>query len=203
MELVSDGDTATPWGGRKDEVSICRGFIKRHDAKPERMYVEDLAALEHLTEDGILEELRHRSAKGFPYTFVGDVLVSINSNEMPAELPRSVCFIWLYSCLMLIRVCLSIISICDLLCVSGKNSSTTSTCVNPVRRTHRTFCASLIPPTRTCCTTRNRNRSSLLANRIRANRRINGTPFAICSCWAKVTKASAIVCWPPRMSLIV
>lgn len=81
---------STGWGQRKDEVSICRGHIKRHDAKPERMYVEDLAALEHLTEDTILEELRHRTSKGFPYTFVGDVLLAINSNEMPAELPRSV-----------------------------------------------------------------------------------------------------------------
>lgn len=78
------------WSSRREEVSICRGFIKRHEAKPERMYVEDLAALEHLTEDTILDELRHRVAKGFAYTFIGDVLLAINSNEMPAELPRPV-----------------------------------------------------------------------------------------------------------------
>lgn len=78
------------WPLRKDEVSICRGHIKRFEARPERMYVEDLAALEHLTEDTILEELRHRTTKGFAYTFIGDVLLAINSNEMPAELPRNV-----------------------------------------------------------------------------------------------------------------
>lgn len=75
---------------KRDEVSVCRGFIKRFEMAPERMYVEDLAALEKLNEDTILDELRHRTAKGFPYTFVGDILLSINSNEMPAELPKSV-----------------------------------------------------------------------------------------------------------------
>lgn len=78
------------WQNRKEEVSICRGYIKRFETKPERMYVEDLAALENLTEDTILEELRHRCTKGFAYTFIGDVLLAINSNEMPSELPRSV-----------------------------------------------------------------------------------------------------------------
>lgn len=75
---------------KRDEISVCRNFIKRFEMAPERMYVEDLAALEKLNEDTILDELRHRTAKGFPYTFVGDILLSINSNEMPTELPKSV-----------------------------------------------------------------------------------------------------------------
>lgn len=75
---------------KRDEISVCKNFIKRFETAPERMYVEDLAALEKLNEDTILDELRHRTAKGFSYTFVGDILLSINSNEMPNELPRSV-----------------------------------------------------------------------------------------------------------------
>lgn len=76
-----------------NEVSVVRGFIKKYDVEPEKMYVEDLAALEKLSEETIIEELRQRMVKGFSYTFVGDVLLSINSNEMPAELPRSVSII--------------------------------------------------------------------------------------------------------------
>lgn len=71
-------------------MSVVKGFIKKYDVEPEKMYVEDLAALEKLSEETIIEELRQRMLKGFSYTFVGDVLLSINSNEMPAELPRSV-----------------------------------------------------------------------------------------------------------------
>lgn len=87
--LISQVD-GCKWTTKKEEVSIVRGFIKKYDTDPEKMYVEDLAALENLTEENIIEELRHRMKKGFSYTFVGDVLLAINSNDMPKEFPRSV-----------------------------------------------------------------------------------------------------------------
>lgn len=73
-----------------EEVAIVKGCMKKFNETPEKMYVEDLAALEKLTEDTILEELKNRFEKGYTYTFVGDVLLSLNSNDMPKEFPRSV-----------------------------------------------------------------------------------------------------------------
>ena len=70
-----------------------QGYLKKYDTDLEKMYVEDLAALERLTEDTIIGELRHRLETGFSYTFIGDVLIALNSNEMPHELPRSVNFV--------------------------------------------------------------------------------------------------------------
>lgn len=75
-----------------EEVSIIKGSIKKYNKLPERMYVEDLAALETITEETIIEELRNRVQKGFPYTFIGDILLSINSNEMPVQFSASVSF---------------------------------------------------------------------------------------------------------------
>lgn len=54
------------------------------------MFIEDLAALEKVSEDTIAEEIRNRLKKGYSYTFIGDVLLSLNSNEMPTDFPRSV-----------------------------------------------------------------------------------------------------------------
>lgn len=54
------------------------------------MYVEDLAALEKVSEEVIVEELKQRLSRGDSYTFIGDVLLSLNSNELPLEFPRSV-----------------------------------------------------------------------------------------------------------------
>lgn len=48
---------------------------------PERMNVEDLAALDRLTEDIILQELSARLKKGQFHTFVGDILLVLNPNE--------------------------------------------------------------------------------------------------------------------------
>lgn len=45
------------------------------------MLVEDLAALENLTEDGILDELNERLKQGYFQSFVGDVLLILNPNE--------------------------------------------------------------------------------------------------------------------------
>lgn len=74
----------------KEEIAIDRGFIKKFEANREKMCAEDLAALDKVTEESIVEELKQRLAHGESYTFVGDVLLSLNSNEMPVEFPKSV-----------------------------------------------------------------------------------------------------------------
>ena len=45
------------------------------------MFSEDLAALENLTEDSILNELHERLKIGSFHTFVGDILLLLNPNE--------------------------------------------------------------------------------------------------------------------------
>jgi len=45
------------------------------------MITEDLAALDVLTEDVILNELYERLQRGEYHTFVGDVLLILNPNE--------------------------------------------------------------------------------------------------------------------------
>lgn len=45
------------------------------------MLVEDLAALDVLNENAILDELRERLQRGEYHTFVGDVLLILNPNE--------------------------------------------------------------------------------------------------------------------------
>lgn len=45
------------------------------------MHTEDLAALDDITEDTVLSELKERSNHGSCYTFVGDILLFLNPNE--------------------------------------------------------------------------------------------------------------------------
>lgn len=54
------------------------------------MFIEDLAALEKVSEELIAEEIKNRLKKGHSYTFIGDVLLSVNSNEMSTDFPKSV-----------------------------------------------------------------------------------------------------------------
>lgn len=74
----------------KQDVAVVQQYIKRFNAPQEKMFVEDLAALEKLTEETIVEELKQRMHRGDSYTFIGDVLVSLNSNELPSAYDRSV-----------------------------------------------------------------------------------------------------------------
>lgn len=80
------GKPLAPKAGHQ-EVAICRGLLKNYDRRPQKMVIEDLAALERLTEDSILEEICIRTKKGSCYTFVGDVLLAVNSNETAIESP--------------------------------------------------------------------------------------------------------------------
>ncbi|KAL6443163.1 hypothetical protein ACFW04_002836 [Cataglyphis niger] len=67
---------------RKAESLVRNGFLKIHKDEPaEQMLTEDLAALEILSEDVILNELRERLERGEYHTFVGDVLLILNPNE--------------------------------------------------------------------------------------------------------------------------
>ncbi|XP_019699822.1 neither inactivation nor afterpotential protein C isoform X2 [Harpegnathos saltator] len=67
---------------RKTESIVHKGFLKtRQDEPPEQMLTEDLAALDVLTEDVILDELRERLQRAEYHTFVGDILLILNPNE--------------------------------------------------------------------------------------------------------------------------
>lgn len=74
----------------KEEISIMNGCIKKYNADPEKMIVEDLCAMERLSEEKISDLLKQRLRRGDPYTFAGDVLISLNSNELPTEFSRTV-----------------------------------------------------------------------------------------------------------------
>lgn len=65
----------------REDVAIFRGLVKQYDRKPSKMFVEDLATLEKLTEDTVLEEIEQRVRRGSSYTFVGDVLLAVNAND--------------------------------------------------------------------------------------------------------------------------
>ncbi|XP_015178394.1 PREDICTED: neither inactivation nor afterpotential protein C isoform X2 [Polistes dominula] len=68
--------------GRQPEAIVRKNLLKTHQTKPpEAMFTEDLAALEVLTEDAILDELHERLQQGHFHTFVGDVLLILNPNE--------------------------------------------------------------------------------------------------------------------------
>lgn len=76
---------------QSDEVLVQGDLMKTHDSKTEKMYVEDLAALERLSDEKILEELKARYALKKYYTFVGNVLLFINpNNKTPPIFDRKV-----------------------------------------------------------------------------------------------------------------
>lgn len=78
--LVADlKDIEVP--SKTPERIIKKGLLVTEGSKePESMQVEDLAALENLTEDNILAELQTKLAKGSFTSFVGDILLILNPN---------------------------------------------------------------------------------------------------------------------------
>lgn len=67
--------------GKTAERIIKNGLLITQGTKePETMQVEDLAALDNLTEESILAELQTKLAKGFFTSFVGDILLILNPN---------------------------------------------------------------------------------------------------------------------------
>ncbi|XP_049784574.1 myosin-IIIb-like [Schistocerca cancellata] len=64
---------------RQPEVTTKHGKLKSdRKSKPQKMYMDDLAALDILTEDGIVEQLQRRYEQFQIYTYIGDILVAVN-----------------------------------------------------------------------------------------------------------------------------
>ncbi|XP_033323906.2 myosin-IIIb isoform X1 [Megalopta genalis] len=64
---------------RQPEVTTKHGKLKTdRKTRPEKMYMDDLAALDMLSEDGIVDQLEHRYEQGQIYTYIGDILVAVN-----------------------------------------------------------------------------------------------------------------------------
>ncbi|XP_043669123.1 myosin-IIIb-like isoform X6 [Vespula pensylvanica] len=64
---------------RQPEITTKHGKLKTdRKARPEKMYRDDLAALDMLSEDAIVDQLQHRYEQGQIYTYIGDILVAVN-----------------------------------------------------------------------------------------------------------------------------
>ncbi|CAL7948662.1 unnamed protein product [Xylocopa violacea] len=64
---------------RQPEVTTKHGKLKTdRKARPEKMYMDDLAALDTLSEDAIVDQLQHRYEQAQIYTYIGDILVAVN-----------------------------------------------------------------------------------------------------------------------------
>lgn len=74
----------------RESIALVKNCLKKYANEPEKMFVEDLSAMDKLTDDRIIDEIKQRLMKGESYSFIGDVLVSVNSNELPNQYPRSV-----------------------------------------------------------------------------------------------------------------
>lgn len=74
----------------QNESIVCKGYIQTHDNKMEKMFVEDLAAIEPLSDDTLLDEIRNRLKIGATYSFIGDILLSMNPNRRPPIYDRKV-----------------------------------------------------------------------------------------------------------------
>jgi myosin-3 len=73
-------------------VLVQGSYIKTHDGFREKILVEDLAALEKLSEEKILDEIKARYLLGYSWTFVGDVLIFVNPNhKSKPNYDRKVC----------------------------------------------------------------------------------------------------------------
>jgi myosin III len=72
------------------EVFYWQGYLHTLDGEAEKMYTEDIAGLDRITEEEILDQLRNRLERGNSYTFVGDVLLFVNPNGSKPEIHRDV-----------------------------------------------------------------------------------------------------------------
>lgn len=64
---------------RQPEVTTKHGKLKTNrKAQPEQMYMDDLAALDLLSEDAIVDQLRNRYERSQIYTYIGDILLAMN-----------------------------------------------------------------------------------------------------------------------------
>ncbi|XP_019889251.2 myosin-IIIb isoform X2 [Ooceraea biroi] len=64
---------------RQPEVTTKHGKLKTdRKTRPEKMYMDDLAALDMLSEEAIVDQLQHRYEQTQIYTYIGDILVAVN-----------------------------------------------------------------------------------------------------------------------------
>ncbi|XP_055920524.1 neither inactivation nor afterpotential protein C isoform X1 [Eupeodes corollae] len=80
--------TEAPEPDKIDEVLVDRGYIKKFESEPEKMYSEDLAGIENPVEEVVLDAVRNRCMAGSGYSFIGDILLSVNTNDLPKEFPE-------------------------------------------------------------------------------------------------------------------
>lgn len=67
---------------RQAEATTRQGKLKSdRKAKPQKMYMDDLASLDILTEDSIVDQLKKRYDSKQIYTYIGDILVAVNPFE--------------------------------------------------------------------------------------------------------------------------
>lgn len=79
-KLVDDIKNADELSKTPERIIKNGLLITQGISEPETMQVEDLAALETLTEDNILAELQTKLVKGSSTSFVGDILLILNPN---------------------------------------------------------------------------------------------------------------------------
>ncbi|KAL5282534.1 MYO3A family protein [Megaselia abdita] len=70
---------------KEKEMMVDRGYIRRLEEQPEKIYHEDLAAISEPTEEKVNKTLQARMAMGYSYSFIGDILLSLNSNDIKEE----------------------------------------------------------------------------------------------------------------------
>ncbi|CAH0392590.1 unnamed protein product [Bemisia tabaci] len=64
---------------RQAEVTTKHGKLKtERKAQPKKIYFDDLAALDVLSEENIVQQLQHRYEADTIYTYIGDILVAVN-----------------------------------------------------------------------------------------------------------------------------
>lgn len=64
---------------RQPEVTTKHGQLKTdRKTRGQKMYMDDLAALDLLSEEGIVDQLEHRYEQSQIYTYIGDILVAVN-----------------------------------------------------------------------------------------------------------------------------
>lgn len=61
------------------EMTLRHGNLKAdRKTRPQKIFVDDLASLDQLTEDLILEQLKSRYERNQIYTYIGDILIAVN-----------------------------------------------------------------------------------------------------------------------------